>query len=65
MKTLLKFYKTYARLYLEYASIVSSPHRLQLIDAIERVLSNFIIRLKGFLDVFLQTKTAICKIGIT
>ena len=44
---LIQLYKTYARPYLDYASIIYSPHRLQLIDAIERVQRNFTKRLYG------------------
>ena len=40
-------YKTYARPYLDYASIIYSPHHLQLIDAVERVQRNFTKRLYG------------------
>ena len=43
---LIQLYKTYARPYLDYASIIYS-HHLQLIDAIERVQRNFTKRLYG------------------
>ena len=40
-------YKSYARLYLDYAFIIYFPHHLQLIDTIERVQRNFTKRLYG------------------
>jgi hypothetical protein len=42
---LINLYKTYARPYLEYASVVISPHHLYLIDLIENVQRNFTKRL--------------------
>ena len=41
----IQLYKTYARPYLDSASIIYSPHYLQLIGAIERVQRNFTKRL--------------------
>jgi hypothetical protein len=42
---LLKLYKTYARPYLDYASVVYSPHFLYLIDAVEGVQRQFTKRM--------------------
>ena len=44
---LIQLFKTYARPYLDYASIIYSTHHLQLMDAIERVQRNFTKRLYG------------------
>ena len=44
-ETLVKLYKIYARPYLDYASVVYSPHCLYLIDTLESVQRHFIKRL--------------------
>jgi hypothetical protein len=44
---LIRLYKVYARPYLEYATVIYSPHTLYLIDSIENVQKNFSKRLHG------------------
>ena len=48
---LVNLYKTYARPYLDYNSVIYSPHYLELIDALENVQRHFTKRLHG-LDKF-------------
>ena len=40
-ETLVKLYKIYARLYLDYACVVYSPHCLYLIDTVESIQRHF------------------------
>ena len=47
---LIQLYKTYARLFLEYASVIYSPHFRYFIDTIENVQRHFTTRLRGFKD---------------
>ena len=44
-ETLVKLYKIHARLYLDYASVVYSPHCIFLIDTVENVQRHFTTRL--------------------
>ena len=44
---LIQLFKTYARLFLDCASVIYSPHFMYLIDAIESVQCNFTKRLYG------------------
>ena len=44
---LINLYKTYARPYLDYNSVIYSPHYLYLIDALEHVQRHFTVRLHG------------------
>ena len=48
---LINLYKIYARPYLDYASVIYSPHYLQMIDIIENVQRKFTKRLKGLTNV--------------
>ena len=47
-ETLVKLYKTYARPFLDYASVVYSPHCLYLIDTVASVQRHFSERLHNF-----------------
>ena len=44
---LINLYKTYARPYLDYNSVIYSPHHLELIDTLERVQRHFTKKLHG------------------
>ena len=43
-ETLVKLYKFYARHFLDYASVVSSPHCLYLIDTVESVQRHILLK---------------------
>ena len=45
--TLVKLFKTYARPYLDYNSVIYAPHHIQLIKALEQVQRHFTKRLHG------------------
>ena len=50
-ETLVKLYRIYARSYLDYVSVVYSPHCLYLIDTVESVQRHFTKRLHNLCNV--------------
>jgi hypothetical protein len=60
--TLVNLFKCYARPYLEYASVIFSPHYLYQINLIEKVQRNFTKRLNGLRDVSYSNRLRECKL---
>ena len=59
---LIKLYRTFARSFLDYASVIYSSHFMYLIDAIKGVRRHFTKRLHGLKDMSYTNRLNICNI---
>ena len=61
---LIKLYKSFVRLLLEYASVICCPHHINLIDRIENLQHRFAKRLPGLHDINYVDRLKSCNIEL-